>query len=106
MSLSHLPPYVSALFYALAHCLDRRLQGRFPQLLRVVQEVQPADTLTVAIDDTPTPRWGPCVEGAGIHHNPNPGPAGEKYVYGHVWVTLAALVPHADEGSRAWPLRA
>ena len=33
LSLSHLPPYVSALFYALAHCLDRRLQGRFPQLL-------------------------------------------------------------------------
>src|SRR5438067_1077341 len=33
MPLSHLPPYVSALFYALAHCLDRRLQGRFPQLL-------------------------------------------------------------------------
>ena len=26
--------------------------------------------LTVAIDDTPTPRYGPEVEGAGIHHNP------------------------------------
>jgi len=33
MPLSQLPPLVSALFYALAHCLDRRLQGRFPQLL-------------------------------------------------------------------------
>src|SRR5688572_20311383 len=38
--------------------------------------------LLLAIDDTPTPRWGPHVEGAGIHHNPTPGPAGEKYVYG------------------------
>ena len=28
--------------------------------------------LRLAIDDTPTPRWGPHVEGAGIHHNPNP----------------------------------
>jgi hypothetical protein len=33
MSLSQLPPFVSALLYSLAHCLDRRLQGRFPQLL-------------------------------------------------------------------------
>src|SRR5438105_6548378 len=36
--------------------------------------------LLLAIDDTPTPRYGPCVEGAGIHHNPTPGPAGEKFV--------------------------
>ena len=58
-------------------------------------------SLVVAIDDTPTPRWGPCVEGAGLHHNPNPGPAGEKFVYGHVWVSLAALVKHLDWGTRA-----
>lgn len=50
--------------------------------------------LRLAIDDTPTARYGPDVEGAGIHHNPSPGPAGEKYVYGHVWVTLAALAKH------------
>ena len=42
-----------------------------------------------APDDTPTKRYGPCVEGAGVHHNPTPGPAGHKFVYGHVWVTLA-----------------
>ena len=62
--------------------------------------------LTVAIDDTPTPRYGPEVEGAGIHHNPSPGPAGEKYVYGHVWVTLAALAKHPDWGAIALPLQA
>src|SRR5437762_14081636 len=33
MPWSQLPPYVSARFYALAPCLDRRLRGRFPQLL-------------------------------------------------------------------------
>src|SRR6267142_405129 len=104
MPLSQLPPYVSALFYALAHCLDRRLQGRFPQLLVGVRRLHPGDRLTVVLDDTPTPRWGPHVEGAGIHHNPTPGPAGEKYVYGHVWVTLAALVKHPDWGTRALPL--
>jgi hypothetical protein len=32
--------------------------------------------LTLAIDDTPTKRYGPFVQGAGIHHNPTPGPAG------------------------------
>src|SRR5205809_1642208 len=152
MSLSHLPPFVSALFYALAHCLDRRLQGRFPQLLigilfakgrrtvtawfraagiaedfrqgyhavhaagrladflatqvlPVVRPLEPSPRLAVGLDDTPTPRWRPCVQGAGIHRNPTPGPAGEKYVYGHNWVTLAALVRHPDEGARALPLR-
>src|SRR6266571_2918652 len=30
--------------------------------------------LLFALDDTPTPRYGPCVQGAGVHHNPTPGP--------------------------------
>jgi hypothetical protein len=77
------------------------------QLLPSVQRLLPPQApLVVALDDTPTPRWGPLVEGAGIHHNPNPGPAGEKYVYGHVWVTLAAVVHHPEQGVRALPLRA
>jgi len=62
--------------------------------------------LLLAIDDTPTPRWGPHVEGCGIHRNPSPGPAGEKYVYGHIWVTLAALAGHPDRGALTLPLRA
>jgi hypothetical protein len=77
--------------------------------ISVVQAVTPLlnpRRLLVAIDDTPTPRYGPEVEGCGIHHNPSPGPAGEKYVYGHVWVTLAALATHADWGCIALPLQA
>jgi hypothetical protein len=65
-----------------------------------------ARRLRVAIDDTPTARYGPCVEGAGIHHNPTPGPAGEKFVYGHVWVSLAALAEHPAWGTIALPLHA
>src|SRR5262249_22653461 len=42
-------------------------------------------------------------EGGGLHHNPSPGPAGEKYVYGHVWVTLAVLARHPDWGTLALP---
>jgi DDE superfamily endonuclease len=72
--------------------------------------VQPCLTgsrrLRVAIDDTPTPRYGPCIEGAGLHHNPTPGPAGEPFVYGHVWVSLAALARHPRWGSIALPLHA
>src|SRR4051794_17581262 len=33
-----------------------------------------ATRLTLALDDTPTKRCGPQVQGAGIHHNPTPGP--------------------------------
>jgi DDE superfamily endonuclease len=62
--------------------------------------------LLLAIDDTPTPRFGPHVEGAGIHHNPTPGPAGEAFVYGHVWVTLAAVADHPECGTLALPLHA
>lgn len=62
--------------------------------------------LVVAIDDTPTRRYGPCIEGAGIHYNPTPGPAGEQRVYGHVWVSLAVLAKHPRWGTHALPLHA
>jgi SRSO17 transposase len=74
--------------------------------LHAVQPLLAGPRLRVAIDDTPTARYGPAVEGAGLHHNPSPGPAKEKYVYGHVWVTLAALAPHPDWGTVALPLQA
>lgn len=43
-----------------------------------------AGRLTFAVDDTPTPRYGRRVQGAGVHHNSAPGPAGSAFVYGHV----------------------
>ncbi len=33
------------------------------------------DRVLFAVDHSPTKRYGPKVEGAGIHHNPTPGPA-------------------------------
>jgi DDE superfamily endonuclease len=62
--------------------------------------------LLLALDDTPTPRWGPQVEGAGLHHHPSPSPAGERFLYGHLWVTLAAVAKHPDWGSLALPVQA
>jgi hypothetical protein len=60
----------------------------------------------LAIDDTPSKRYGPKVEGAGLHHNPTPGPAGAKFVYGHNWVTLAWVVRHPFWGAIGLPLLA
>jgi len=60
--------------------------------------------LTLALDDTPTRRYGPYVQAAGVHHNPTPGPAGSPHVYGHVFVVLALLVEHRSWGVIALPL--
>ncbi len=62
--------------------------------------------LLFGLDDTPTRRYGPQVQGAGIHHNPTPGPADQAFLYGHVWVTLAWLAPHRLWGTIALPLLA
>jgi hypothetical protein len=76
-------------------------------LIEVVRPLlKGATRLTLALDDTPTKRYGPHVQGAGIHHNPTPGPAGSPYLYGHVFVVLALLVAHPAWGVVALPLLA
>jgi hypothetical protein len=76
-------------------------------LIEVVRPLlKGATRLTLALDDTPTKRYGPHVQGAGVHHNPTPGPAGSPYVYGHVFVVLALLVAHPAWGVVALPLLA
>src|ERR1051326_8829806 len=74
--------------YHLVGACGRRFRFLATTILHTVEPLVTGDRLVVAIDDTPTPRWGPCVEGAGIHRNPTPGPAGDQFVYGHVFVTL------------------
>jgi hypothetical protein len=59
----------------------------------------------LALDDTPTRRYGPEVEGAGLHHDPTPGPSDAKLLYGHVWVTLSWLARHPAWGVIGLPLR-
>ena len=65
-----------------------------------------AERPTFAIDDTPTERYGRHVQGAGVHHNPTPGPAGGPFVYGHEWVVLGLLARHPAWGVVALPLLA
>jgi hypothetical protein len=66
----------------------------------------PTGPLLFALDDTPTARYGPKVQGAGHHHNPTPGPTDQRFLYGHVWVTLAWVVRHPLWGAIGLPLRA
>lgn len=67
---------------------------------------QKQNRVLMAIDDTATKRYGPKVEGAGIHRNPITTPDGAKFIYGHVWVVLSALVRHKSWGTIGLPLLA
>lgn len=64
-----------------------------------------AERIKLTLDDTPSQRYGPKVEGAGLHHNPTPGPANQPFLYGHVFVTLAWAVDHPDWGTISLPVR-
>ena len=75
-------------------------------LLLALRTINPSERVLFAIDDTPTKRYGPEVEGAGMHHNPTPGPAGQKFLYGHVWVTLSWVVRHKLWGTIGLPILA
>lgn len=68
--------------------LAQRLLGLL--LLRLVT----GERVLLAVDDSPTKRYGPHVQGAGIHHNPTPGPADQKFLYGHIWVTISLMLRH------------
>jgi hypothetical protein len=93
-------------FYFLA-ALGRKTNSVATQLLILLLRTLPLpDRILAVIDDTPTKRYGPKVEGADIHHNPTPGPADQKYLYGHIWVTLSLAVRHPRFGPLALPLRA
>jgi hypothetical protein len=63
------------------------------------------ERIKLTLDDTPSQRYGPMVEGAGLHHNPTPGPANQPFLYGHVFVTLAWAVEHPDWGTISLPVR-
>jgi hypothetical protein len=93
-------------YYFLAP-LGRKAKSVATQLFLLLLRTLPLpDRLLVVIDDSPTKRYGPKVEGADIHHNPTPGPADQKYLYGHIWVTLSLALRHPRFGALALPLRA
>ena len=95
-------------YYYLLGSIGRKTPAIAGALLRILRKRLPGDgpgtPLVFAIDDSPTKRYGPHVEGAGKHHNPTPGPAGSQFLYGHVWVCLARLVRHSLWGAIALPI--
>lgn len=72
----------------------------------VLRELPLPERLLLVIDDSPTKRYGPQVEGADVHHNPTPGPADQPFLYGHIWVTISLALRHPQWGPLALPLRA
>jgi hypothetical protein len=72
----------------------------------VVRVLSLPQRVEVLIDDSPTKRYGPHVEGADVHHNPTPGPADQPFLYGHIWVTISLAVRHPLWGPIGLPLRA
>lgn len=94
-------------FYYFLYSLGRKVRPIASRLLDVAtKRLAPTGRLLFAIDDTVTKRYGPCVEGAGIHRNPTPGPADQSFAYGHVWVTISWVVRHPWWGTIGLPLLA
>ena len=94
-------------YYYFLSVVGHKTESIATQLALLVLEVLPLPArLLLVIDDSPTKRYGPKVEGADIHHNPTPGPADQTYLYGHVWVTISLALRHPKWGALALPLRA
>ena len=81
-----------------AKCLAERL------LVLALKYAVTGPRVLAVIDDSPTKRYGPQVQGADIHHNPTPGPAEQPFLYGHIWVTLSLAVRHTLWGTIGLPL--
>jgi hypothetical protein len=84
--------------YYFLQTLGRKAKHVAKQLLHVAVRQIPVshvgEFIKLALDDSPTKRYGPKVQLACTHHNPTPGPSGSEFLYGHVWVTMSWLVKH------------
>lgn len=92
-------------FYFFLQSVGQRWQDVGTRLLLLVLPLlKDQPRVLLAIDDSPTKRYGPKVQGAGIHHDPTPGPSGNAFCYGHVWVTLAVIARHPSWGTIGLPI--
>lgn len=82
-------------YYYFLQPLGRKSKALAERLfLLLLTQLPVGPRVLLAVDDSPTQRYGPQVQGAGIHHNPTPGPTGQQFLYGHIWVTIALVLRH------------
>ena len=68
-------------YYYFLSRVGRKTESIATQLVALILSTLPLpERVLLVIDDSPTKRYGPKVEGADIHHNPTPGPADQKYL--------------------------
>ena len=92
-------------YYYFLEPVGRKSKSIATQLVALILRTLPLpERLLLVIDDSPTKRYGPHVEGADVHHNPTPGPADQPFLYGHVWVTISLALRHPKWGPLALPL--
>jgi hypothetical protein len=92
-------------YYYLLTCVGRKSKSIATQLMALIVRTVPLpQRVLLVIDDSPTKRYGPHVEGAGTHHDPTPGATSHPFCYGHVWVTLAVAVRHPCWGTIGLPI--
>ena len=94
-------------YYYFLSAVGRKINPIATRLVALILKTLPLpDRLLLVLDDSPTKRYGPKVEGADVHHNPTPGPADQPYLYGHIWVTISLALRHPKWGPIGLPLRA
>lgn len=82
-------------YYYFLQPLGRKSKALAERLfMLLLMRLETGNRLLLVVDDSPTKRYGPHVQGAGIHHNPTPGPADQKFLYGHIWVTISLVLRH------------
>ena len=83
-------------FYYFIGSIGRKTEAVATVLLEIMINLiySKQQRVLMAIDDSPTKRYGPKVQGAGIHRNPTTTPDRAKFIYGHLWVTISAVVRH------------
>ena len=68
-------------YYVFVSSVGRRAEILAERLLVLLLRLIPSDDRVIlALDDSPTTRYGPQVQGAGLHHNPTSGPDDHKFI--------------------------
>ena len=70
------------------------------------EAIASASSIRIALDDSPTKRYGKHVEGAGYHHNPTPGKTDATLCFGHSWVVATLVITHPLFGEVSFPIAA